>query len=224
MEFEERNPKPQETAKNLPVVVLGALIGIICLLLYVGWHFMSDDASSANEITDEPVKAVGEFDTEADTQVETESSQPDVATTETTEAPVIDVPKSDQKEKSSATTETKPAEKEKPKSGEKALKGELTTHTVETGETFYGIANRYNVSGNTLKSSNPGVEPGGIKVGVTRLKIPVQGIHTVGPGDVLRVVAKKYNITVDQLMKANGKTKNFAQRGEKLVIPNKVKE
>lgn len=219
MEFEERNPKPQETSKNLPVVVLGALIGIICLLLYVGWHFMSDDASSANEITDEQVKAVGEFDAEAQPE-ETTSTDAGVSTDDNAAA-TVETPKSEKKE----TATEKPVEKEKPKTSEKSsVKGESFSHTVESGETFYGIANRYNVSGNTLKSSNPGVEPGGIKVGVTKLKVPVQTIHTVGPGDVLRVVAKKYDITLDQLMKANGKSKNFAQRGEKLVIPKKVKE
>jgi LysM repeat protein len=41
----------------------------------------------------------------------------------------------------------------------------------------------------------------------------------VGPGDVLRVVASKYGISKDALMKANGKTKDFAERGEKLTIP-----
>ncbi|NBA87635.1 LysM peptidoglycan-binding domain-containing protein [Emticicia sp. CRIBPO] len=217
MEFEERNPKPQETSKNLPVVVLGALIGIICLLLYVGWHFMSDDASNASEITDEPVKAVGEFDSEGKEDTEASSST-DVATAAPAEEePVIDLPKKTEKVTETKKEETKPVEKS-------SSKGEFTSHLVESGETFNGIANRYNVSVNTLKSNNSGVEPSGIKVGVTKLRVPVQTIHTVGPGDVLRVVAKKYDISLDLLMKANGKTKNFAQRGEKLVIPKKNKE
>ena len=46
-----------------------------------------------------------------------------------------------------------------------------------------------------------------------------RGTHTVGPGDVLRVVAQKYGISVQQLMDANGKTRNYAERGEKLIIP-----
>ena len=102
--------------------------------------------------------------------------------------------------------------------------GTAVTHTVADGQTFYGIANRYNVKWETLKKLNPEVEDASIKVGVTKLKIPVRAVHTVGPGDILRVVAQKYGVTVEQLMAANGKTKNVATRGEKLVIPYSTKE
>jgi LysM repeat protein len=46
----------------------------------------------------------------------------------------------------------------------------------------------------------------------------------VGPGDILRVVADKYGVTVEQIMAANKKTKNFAERGEKLIIPFPAKQ
>jgi LysM repeat protein len=36
---------------------------------------------------------------------------------------------------------------------------------------------------------------------------------------VLRVVAKKYGISKQALMDANKKTKDMADRGEKLIIP-----
>jgi LysM repeat protein len=61
-------------------------------------------------------------------------------------------------------------------------------------------------------------------VNITRITVPVQAIHTVGPGDILRVVAKKYDVSLQALMKANGRTKNFAERGEKLVIPFSAKK
>ena len=117
-------------------------------------------------------------------------------------------------------TEAKPVETEKPLE----ISGEKISHTVKDGETFYGIANKFNLRANTLKKLNPSVDPNGIKVGVTKLIVPIQGYHVVGPGDILKVVAKKYDITVEGLMAANGKTKNFAGRGEKLIIPKKVKE
>lgn len=126
--------------------------------------------------------------------------------------------------------EKKPEKKEeKPTVEERAapLKaggGTSVTHTVADGQTFYGIANRYNVKWETLKKLNPEVEDANIKVGVTKLKIPVRAVHTVGPGDILRVVAQKYGVTVEQLMAANGKTKNVATRGEKLIIPYSTKE
>ncbi len=216
MEFEERNPKPKENSKNLPVIVLGALIAIICLLLYVGWNFMSDDASSASEMTDQSVKAVGEFDnSQEDDQI---GQEPAVSES----APLPEETVAEEKVKAIEEPKVKTPETSKP--AEKPLKGEVYTHTVEANETFYGIANRYNVSGSTLKRYNPDVDPAGIKVGITKIKVPVEAIHVVGPGDILRVVAKKYEISLDQLMKANGKDKNHSQRGEKLVIPHKEKQ
>jgi LysM repeat protein len=131
-----------------------------------------------------------------------------------------------------ALAEKKPQKKPEPAKSDEApaapvklpAGGTTVTHTVADGQTFYGIANRYNVKWETLKKLNPQVEDASIKVGVTKLRIPVRAVHTVGPGDILRVVAQKYGITVEQLMAANGKTKNVATRGEKLIIPYPVKE
>lgn len=97
--------------------------------------------------------------------------------------------------------------------------GVRNTHTVGTGETFYSVANRYNMKINTLKALNPGVTEQAIKAGVTKLNVNVMAVHTVGPGDVLRVVAQKYGISKEALMRANKKQKDIATRGEKLIIP-----
>jgi LysM repeat protein len=182
MEFEDRNPKPETPNSGLPMAVLLVLVGIICLLLYAGWHLMSDDASKVTELNQEPVVV--------------EKMQDSI---------VVDT---------DTTMLLEPIN----------ITGEKLSHTVKDGETFYGIANKFNVSANTLKKLNEGVEANGIKVGVTKLIVPIQGYHIVGPGDILKVVAKKYDVTVEAIMAANGKTKNFAERGEKLVIPRKVKE
>jgi LysM repeat protein len=76
----------------------------------------------------------------------------------------------------------------------------------------------------TLKALNPGVSEGEVKSGVTKLTVRVKAVHTVGAGDVLRVVAAKYGISKEALMKANHKTKDIATRGEKLIIPLAAKE
>jgi LysM repeat protein len=44
-------------------------------------------------------------------------------------------------------------------------------------------------------------------------------LYTVGPGDVLDVVSKKYGVSKELIMVANGKTADRASRGEKLIIP-----
>ena len=97
--------------------------------------------------------------------------------------------------------------------------GVSSTYTVGNGETFYGVANRYNMKINTLKELNPGVTESDIKAGVTKLNVKALAVHTVGPGDVLRVVAQKYGVSKEAIMKANHKTKDIANRGEKLIIP-----
>lgn len=102
--------------------------------------------------------------------------------------------------------------------------GVANTHTVKAGETFYGVANKYNMSINTLKKLNPDVSEKDIKAGVTKLNVKVRAVHTVGAGDVLRVVAEKYGVSKEALMRANGKTKDMATRGEKLVIPYSEKQ
>jgi LysM repeat protein len=207
MEFEDRNPKPETPNSGLPMAVLLVLVGIICLLLYAGWHLMSDDASKANELNQEPLlveKMQDSIVVDTDTTLSSASVSVETEETKTEET----------------KTEAKPVETEKPLE----ISGEKISHTVKDGETFYGIANKFNLRANTLKKLNPSVDPNGIKVGVTKLIVPIQGYHVVGPGDILKVVAKKYDITLEGLMAANGKTKNFAGRGEKLIIPKKVKE
>lgn len=121
--------------------------------------------------------------------------------------------------------EEKPREekKETPKATVPAG-GSSYSHTVRPGETIYSIATKYNMNINTLKSLNPSLKDNDVKANVTKLNVKVRAVHTVGPGDILRVVAEKYGVSVDALMKANGKTKNFAERGEKLIIPYPTKQ
>ena len=122
----------------------------------------------------------------------------------------------------------KPVEKpkeEKPKAEEVIEKpkikpgGVTSTYTVGSGETFYGVANRYNMKISTLKEMNPGVSESDVKAGITKLNVKVMAVHTVGPGDVLRVVAEKYGVSKEAIMRANKRTKDIATRGEKLIIP-----
>ena len=206
MEFEDRNPKPETPNSGLPLAVLLVLVGIICLLLYAGWHLMSDESSKASELNKAVVvEEMEDFSVaKIDTSMVLEPSLLPEEQTKTDKIETVKEPK----------IEAKPVN----------IAGEKLSHTVKQGETFYGIANKFNVTSNTLKKLNPGVDANGIKVGVTKLIVPIQGYHIVGPGDILKVVAKKYDVSVELIMDANGKTKNFAERGEKLIIPRKIKE
>jgi LysM repeat protein len=220
MEFENRNTRP-EGSSNLPLIVLIALVCIIAALFYVGWKYQmgSSDEKLTNVTPDSMAVAISKPDVlEEATIDETPIKQGEKKTVnekiddEATATAPLEKPKKEKKK-----------ELEKPKEEIKKVKipvgGESLTHTVQAGETFYGVANRYNLKFGTLQNLNPDIKPEGVKSGVTKLNVKIQAVHTVGAGDILRVVAKKYGITVEQLMAANKKTKNMAERGEKLVIP-----
>ncbi len=207
MEFEERNKKPVEKGTNLPMVVLLTLVAVVCLLLYVGWQMISDTPSSREDLTNQhKVETAPDISTE-----KIEVSEEEL------KAEVVDLPE----ELPTEIIEEKTNEELPAEQPANVVTEEFTTHTVDKSETFFSIASRYGLSVSQLKSSNPNFDESSLKAGSTKLKIPIKAIHTVGPGDILRVVAGKYGITVESLMKANNKTKNFAERGEKLIIPLK---
>jgi LysM repeat protein len=81
------------------------------------------------------------------------------------------------------------------------------------------VARRYNVTNQTLQSWNPSIKDTDIKADATQLRVKVKATHTVGAGDVLDVLSKKYGVSKELIMAANGKTADRASRGEKLVIP-----
>jgi LysM repeat protein len=110
---------------------------------------------------------------------------------------------------------------EKPEVARPKIKpgGVSSSYTVGAGETFYGVANRYNMKVSTLKEMNPGVSESDVKAGITKLNVKVMAVHTVGAGDVLRVVAQKYGVSKEAIMRANKKEKDIATRGERLIIP-----
>jgi LysM repeat protein len=201
MELEDRNPKPEENSQNLPMAVLITLVGIVCLMLYVGWQMLSDEPSKVSDINP-TMESVGQEEIEAEANA--------VEITDEEELPEIEMPKAE---------ENVASKKSVPATESTGSSSKVHTHVVGEGETFFSIATRYNLTVPTLKGENKDVEQTKLKVGVTKLRIPIQAIHTVGPGDILRVVGNKYGVTAQQIMTANAKDKNFAKRGEKLIIP-----
>ncbi|TDE11359.1 LysM peptidoglycan-binding domain-containing protein [Dyadobacter psychrotolerans] len=192
----KRNLRPVEKS-NLPIITLSVLVLLVLAMLYVGYEYISDSSSNAEELTS-------------------------VVVDTTAEETSVGEPVSESSEEEPAEEDKKPASEKKPETETKtisgaSLGGQSITHEVKSGETFSSIASRYNLKVETLKGLNSSVSD--VKAGTTKLKVQVQTVHTVGPGDVLRVVATKYGVSKEAIMKANGKTKDFSERGEKLIIP-----
>ena len=194
----KRNIRPTEKS-NLPVVTLLVLVLLVLAMLYVGYEYISDSSSNSEELTSIVVDST--LDEESVGEPITDEPE---AVLESTPVPVKETPKKAEKEAVTAISAA-------------TVGGQQITHTVKSGESFSSIASRYNLKTETLKGLNTSSPE--LKSDVTKLKIQVKAIHTVGAGDVLRVVASKYGVTKEAIMKANGKSRDFSERGEKLIIP-----
>jgi LysM repeat protein len=208
----KRNIRPEEGSK-LPQITLLTLLAIIIALFVIGYEYISDDSKGSEEVTSTVPDTTSKL-TSLDISTIPLLAEPDaIDKSQSDETPEV----SQVEKVTPDPVETKPEQKFNPAD----LGGIEITHTVKSGETFYGIANQYNLQSETLKALNPQINnvTADLKAGVTKLNVRVQAVHTVGAGDVLRVVARKYKISLEQLMEANGKTRNFSERGEKLIIP-----
>ena len=105
-----------------------------------------------------------------------------------------------------------------------------TDYIIQKGDTLYSIANKYNTTVDYLKELN-NLTTNILTIGDT-LKVPSGKIteniiedneeYTVKVGDTLYSIARKYNISIDELKKLNNKNNNLVSLGEKLIIPNTI--
>ncbi len=101
--------------------------------------------------------------------------------------------------------------------------GKTTTYVVNKGDTLYGIANKFGVSVDSIKSLN-NLTSNTLSIGQT-LKIPSSTTndkltYTVKKGDSLYSIARTYNTTVDEIKRLNNLTSNNLSIGQTLILPN----
>jgi LysM repeat protein len=206
----------ESSSANIPVITLLILVATLAGLVLVGYeHFMGPK-------TEELVKAE-KLELEDD---EVLMEQPvSIITDSSTNTVASDsVALKDSAQKAELALEAQKQEAEAQKIPDEVKtpepEGKAHNYVVEKGETFNGVANRFGLTVDQLKAMNPGVSSD-VKVGVTRLKVKIKAIHTVGPGDVLRVVAEKYKVSKKSIMEVNHKKEDITLRGEQLIIPLK---
>jgi membrane-bound lytic murein transglycosylase D len=119
-----------------------------------------------------------------------------------------------------------------PKDSVISISVKKTEHVVQVKETLYGIAHLYNIGVMDLVRWNglnlqDGIKPGQIlklvddqpvSEDLAKVKEPLEIFHEVKASDTLYSVARKYGVTIKDLMEWNGKTDFNVTVGEKLKI------
>ena len=102
---------------------------------------------------------------------------------------------------------------------------DITTYTVKKGDTLYGISNQFGVSAMDIYNFN-NLDNTNILVGQI-LKIPTNAgtnpssmfTYTVKKGDSLYNIAKRYETTVNEIIKLNNLSNINLSIGQQLLIP-----
>lgn len=92
-------------------------------------------------------------------------------------------------------------------------------YTVKSGDTLWGIARKYNMSVNDLKSLN-NLSSNNLSIGQKLIVSKASSNdYTVVSGDTLWGIARKFNVSVDDLKSLNNLTSNSLSIGMVLKIP-----
>src|SRR5215212_2687837 len=119
------------------------------------------------------------------------------------------------------------SEPELPKAGtdeprERSLFEQITTYRARGGDTLQRLANRHNVSLDTLMWANNLRDPNKLYVGQELTILPVSGVlHTVAAGETVPALAERYTVGLARVAEANGLVEPFGVRpGDQLLIPD----
>ncbi len=99
---------------------------------------------------------------------------------------------------------------------------EISTYTVQPGDSLSAIADRFKISTNTIRWANGLGSKGTIRVGQELVILPVTGVrHRVVKGDTIVGLAKKYDSDASDIADYNGmEISDRLTVGDNLIIPD----
>jgi LysM repeat protein len=204
----------ESSSSNLPLITLFVLLITLVGLVFVGYeHFLGPENTELakaeklvleedEELMEPPVSIITDS---LSTISSDDSSQ-----------------RKDSVQKAELVLEAQKQEAEAQKIPEEKIdepSGKAYLYVAEKGESLDGVAKRFGLTLDQIKSMNPSISDG--FKGGAKVNVKIKAIHTVGAGDVLRVVAEKYKVSKKSIMDANHKLEDVTLRGEQLVIPVK---
>lgn len=100
----------------------------------------------------------------------------------------------------------------------------IVEYIVESGDTLSSIAQKFNVSVNTILWANNLTQASTIKPGQKLIIPPVSGvIHYVKAGDTVSEIAKKYKVKTEEIISFNElSNENDIFSGDILIVPNGI--
>ena len=204
----------ESSSSNLPLITLFVLLITLVGLVFVGYeHFLGPENKELAK-AEKLVLAEDEVLMEPPVSIITDSTS--------TVSSIDSSQGSDSVQKAELALEAQKQEAEAQKIPEEKVaepSGKAYSYAAEKGESLNGVAKRFGLTVDQLKSMNPSITDG--FKGGAKVNVKIKAIHTVGPGDVLRVVAEKYKVSKKSIMDANHKSEDVTLRGEQLVIPVK---
>lgn len=97
-----------------------------------------------------------------------------------------------------------------------------SVYTVKSGDTLWNIAKKFNISVNDLKNENNLTNNFlsiGQKLIIPSKKTQGENVYTVKSGDTLYSIARKYGITMNELIEFNNLDSTLLSIGQTLKIP-----
>lgn len=106
------------------------------------------------------------------------------------------------------------------KQGSRRAYAEGIIHTVQSGESIEGIANKYRIKPETLRWANKLDNTSTLRPGQELVILPVDGVlHTVTRGQTLSRIAQLYEIPANDIAAQNKIQGGFIVSGQELIIP-----